>query len=161
MEHHTSHTMHHQHTESNLSTNTNSNFLLALSATLHCLLGCGICEVLGMIMGTAFNLEMTDTTIISIIMGIIAGLALGVVPLVKAKFTFNNALKTVIIGEGLSIAVMETFEVVTQWLIPGVMEAQLSEMIFWVGMLAALIAGFFAALPVNYFMIRRGIRHQH
>ena len=65
------------------------------------------------------------------------------------------------IGEGLSIAVMEAFEVLTKVMIPGVMEASLSVSIFWLGMLAALAVGFIAALPVNYFMIKRGVRHQH
>ena len=106
-------------------------------------------------------MNMFDTTILSVILGFIAGLSLGVLPLLKAKFTFRNALKTVLIAEGLSIAVMEAFEVMTQWMIPGVMEAHLTDWIFWVGMLAALVVGFIAALPVNYIMIKRGVRHQH
>jgi putative flippase GtrA len=136
-------------------------FILALSATLHCLIGCGIGEVLGMIIGTALNMKMIDTTILSVILGFAAGLSLGVTPLLRAKFTLRNAVKTVLLAEGLSIAVMEAFEVITQWMIPGVMEAHLTDWIFWVGMLAALIVGFVAALPVNYIMIKRGVRHQH
>jgi hypothetical protein len=136
-------------------------FVLALSATLHCLIGCGIGEVVGMIIGTALNMSMIDTIILSVMLGFVAGLALGVVPLLRANFTFRNALKTVIIAEGLSIAVMEAFEVLTQWMIPGVMEAHLTDWIFWAGMLAALVVGFIAALPVNYIMIKRGVRHQH
>lgn len=66
-----------------------------------------------------------------------------------------------ILAEGLSIAVMEAFEVWTQVMIPGVMEAGLADGIFWIGMVAGLAAGFVAALPVNYILIRRGVRHQH
>lgn len=140
---------------------TSSNFKLALSATLHCLVGCGIGEVVGMIISASMGLNNLHSIILSVILGFIAGLALGVYPLKKFGFSWNNALKTVIIGEGLSIAVMETFEVITEVTIPGVMNAHLTEGIFWIGMFAALIAGFIAALPVNYSMVKRGIRHIH
>lgn len=162
MEHHVTHNIHEHHKMVHTSKKeSNKNFILALSATLHCLIGCGIGEVLGMIIGTALNMSMFDTTILSVIMGFAAGLSLGVLPLLKANFTFKNAFKTVLIGEGLSIVVMEAFEVLTQWMIPGVMEAHLSDMIFCIGMIAALAVGFIAALPINYVMIKRGVRHQH
>lgn len=161
MQHQMDHSMHTHHNMTMSEKKDENIFILALSATLHCLIGCGIGEVVGMIIGTALNMNMIDTTILSVILGFIAGLSLGVVPLLRAKFTFRNAIKTVLIAEGLSIAVMEAFEVLTQWMIPGVMEAHLTDWIFWAGMLAALVVGFIAALPVNYIMIKRGVRHQH
>lgn len=72
-----------------------------------------------------------------------------------------KAVRTVLIGEGLSIAVMETFEVLTAMAIPGVMAAHLDEPIFWLGMIAGLAVGFLAAWPVNYVLIRRGGGHRH
>ena len=170
MEHNMDHSIHSHHrmvhkTESGITNHSNrktqSTFRLAVSATLHCLIGCGIGEVLGVIIGTAFGLDMITTMIIAVILGFIGGLLLGIVPLLRASFTFKNALNTVIVAEGLSIVVMETFEVLTQILIPGVMEAGLTEPIFWYGMFAALTVGFIAALPVNYVMIKKGVRHQH
>ena len=155
---------HHDHDHAKMNDEVKpgpSNFQLALSATLHCLLGCGIGEVVGMIISTAMKLNNLHSVILSIVLGFIAGLALGIMPLRRHGFTFNNALKTVLISEGLSIAVMEAFEVVTEVSIPGVMNAHLQEGIFWVGMFAALIAGFIAALPVNYMLVKRGVRHQH
>lgn len=134
---------------------------LALSATLHCLLGCGIGEVAGMIISTIFLFSNFTSIVISVILGFIGGLALGILPLIKRGFKTKQAFKTVIIGEGIGIAVMETFEVLTQVMIPGVMEAHLTDMIFWIGMTISLIVGFIAALPVNYIMIKRGIRHIH
>lgn len=136
-------------------------FRLSLSATLHCLLGCGIGEVAGMIMSTAIGLNNLHSILLAVTLGFIAGLALGVLPLKKAGFTFGKAIKTVIAGEGLSIAVMEAFEVMTEMAIPGVMSAHLTDSIFWIGMLAALGVGFIAAFPVNYIFIKRGVRHQH
>lgn len=155
---HTEHTGHIHHTTNEKKENI---LMLAISATIHCLIGCGIGEVVGMIIGTALHMNMIDTTILSVILGFLAGLTLGAIPLLKADFTFKNAIKTVLVAEGLSIAVMEAFEIFTQWSIPGVMEAHITDWIFWAGMVAALIVGFIAALPINYIMIKRGVRHHH
>lgn len=138
-----------------------SHFRLAVSATVHCLVGCGFGEVVGMIIAAAIGMSMVSSMALSIILGFVAGLAMGIVPLLRAGFRIANALRTVLLAEGLSIAVMEAFEVSTQVLIPGVMEAGLTEGIFWIGMAAGLAAGFVAALPVNYVMIGRGVRHMH
>ncbi len=136
-------------------------FRLSLSATFHCLLGCGIGEVTGMIISTALGLNNIHSILLSVILGFMAGLALGILPLKKFGFSMRQALNTVLLGEGLSIAVMETSEVLTELAIPGVMTAHLTDAIFWVGMIAALAAGFTAAFPVNYIFIKRGIRHKH
>ena len=168
MEHNTDHTLHthHQMTQQ-LASNNHSDwnkqrtFRLAISATFHCLIGCGIGEILGVIIGTAFGMDMISTMILAVILGFIGGLLLGILPLLRASFTFKKALKTVIVAEGLSIVVMELFEVLTQIVMPGVMEARLTEPIFWYGMIVALAIGFLAALPINYVMIKKCVRHQH
>ena len=150
---------HHGHSDSKLK---EGNILqLATSATLHCLVGCGIGEVAGLIIATHFGLPMTTSMILAITLGFIAGFALGIIPLIRKRFAFSRALKIVLVAEGLSIAVMEAFEALTQLIIPGVMTANLTDSIFWVGMFVSLTVGFLAALPINYFMIKKGIRHQH
>src|SRR5262245_24528835 len=118
---------------------------LALRATLHCLLGCGIGEVAGMIFSTFLGLGNLQSVLLSVILGFIGGLALGIVPFMKLGWGVKRALRTVIAGEGLSIAVMEAFEVLAEMSIPGVMSASLTDGIFWVGMVAALAIGFMAA----------------
>ena len=138
-----------------------SDFKLAVSATLHCLLGCGIGEVAGMIIATAIGLSNFHSILLAVVLGFIAGFSLGIIPLLRHGFTFKNAFKTILVTEGLSITVMEAFEVLAEVTIPGVMNAHLNDSIFWLGMAAALAAGFIAAFPVNYIMIKRGIRHQH
>jgi Domain of unknown function (DUF4396) len=144
-----------------LKTQKESNFKLAVSATLHCLLGCGIGEVAGVIIGTFLGLGMFATMTLAITLGFVFGFLLGIVPLLRKGFTVKNAFRIVFAAEFLSIAVMEAFEAGTQLIIPGVMEAGLTDVIFWIGMLAALTVGFIAAFPVNYYMIKRGVRHQH
>jgi hypothetical protein len=70
-------------------------------------------------------------------------------------------VKQVLVAEALSIAVMETAEVLVEVYTPGVMSAGLSSPLFWAGMLLALTAGFVAAFPVNCVLVGMGIRRHH
>lgn len=150
--------MEHQHTPEQSRSATSR---LALLATFHCLLGCGLGEIAGMMISSALMLNNLRSVVLSIILGFVAGLALGILPLIKRKIPFVQAIRVVIIGEGISIGVMELFELLTQLVIPGVMSAHLDDLLFWIGMIISLIVGFAAAFPVNMIMIRKGIRHHH
>ena len=134
---------------------------LATSATVHCLAGCGLGEVVGVVIGVALGLTSVATLVLAVILGFIFGFALGLIPLLRARFSLRWAVKQVLIAEGLSIAVMETAEVLVEVYTPGVMSAGLSSPLFWAGMLLALTAGFIAAFPVNYILVGMGIRHHH
>lgn len=162
---HLQHTAHKNHSveehQQFLQADKNTTFKLAVSATLHCLLGCGLGEVAGMIIGTYLGWGMFATMALAIILGFVFGFLLGIIPLLRKGFGIKSAFKIVFAAEFLSIVVMEAFEVGTQLVIPGVMEAGLTDRIFWFGMFAALVVGFIAAFPVNFYMIKRGVRHQH
>lgn len=134
---------------------------LATSATTHCLAGCGLGEVVGVVIGLALGLTVVVTIVLAVILGFVFGFALGLVPLLRAGFSMSWALKQVLVAEGLSIAVMETAEVLVEVYTPGVMSAGLLSPLFWGGMLLALTAGFLAAWPVNYWLAGKGIRHIH
>ena len=134
---------------------------LATSATAHCLAGCGLGEVVGVIIGIAMGLTVVATIVLAVVLGFVFGLALGLIPLLRAGFSRSWAFKQVLVAEGLSIAVMETAEVLVEVYTPGVMTSGLASPIFWIGMLAALTAGFIAAWPVNYWLVGKGIRHIH
>ena len=138
-----------------------SHLSLAHSATWHCLLGCGIGEVVGVIIGTALLLSNTRTLVLAVVLGFVFGFILGMRPLLRAGFGFSRALRQVFVVESLSIAVMETAEVLVQVYTPGVMDAGLGSGIFWLGMGFALVAGYAAAFPVNYILVGKGIRHIH
>lgn len=114
-----------------------------------------------MLIGMAAAMSNVATIVLTIALGFIFGFGLGMMPLVRAGFTFVRALRQVLVAEALSIAVMEGVEVLVAVYIPGVMEAHVTEAIFWIGMLLGLTAGFVAAYPVNYIFVSRGIRHQH
>ena len=114
-----------------------------------------------MILGAAFHLSNTATIIFALILGFIGGFALGMIPLLRADFTFRRAFRQVLIAEGLSIVVMETVDVLVQVSTPGVMDAHLTHPVFWLGMALSLAAGFIAAYPINYIFVKKGIRHLH
>lgn len=137
------------------------NWKVALSATLHCLAGCGLGEVFGVIIGVALGLVAWLSLVIGIILGFIFGFSLGIVPLIKRGFDFRRAFKIIFLAEFISIAVMETTEVLIEIYVSGVGSTGLEQPIFWIGMLLALVGGFIITYPVNYFMVRRGVRHIH
>ena len=158
--------MHQQHSESHAESDTSHSMedgrvRLATSATIHCLAGCGLGEVAGVIVGVALGLTQFATLALAVSLGFVFGFALGLIPLYRAGYTTRRAFKQVLVAEGLSIAVMETFEVLVEVYTPGVMDSGLSSPIFWLGMGLALSAGFIAAWPVNYWLVGKGIRHVH
>ena len=132
---------------------------MAISATLHCLTGCAIGEVLGLIIGAAFNLSNLVTTILAVTLAFIFGFALSTLPLVKAGIAFTTALSVVIAADTLSITVMEIVDNLVMYLIPGAMHASLVDPLFWISMPIALTAAFFAALPVNKYLLRKNKGH--
>ena len=93
---------------------TRDKLQLATSATAHCLLGCGIGEVVGVVIGTALAWSTVQTIVLAVILGFVFGFALGLVPLMRARFQLKDAVRQVLLAEGLSIAVMETAEVLVE-----------------------------------------------
>lgn len=150
-----------EHMHHSESGNTKEKLKLATSTTLHCLSGCGIGEVIGLAIGIALLLSNVATIVLAVTLGFVFGFALGLIPLLRAHFRFKDAVRQVLVAEGLSIAVMETAEVLVEVYTPGVMNAGLASWLFWGGMLLAMTAGFIAAFPVNYILVGRGIRHVH
>lgn len=132
---------------------------MAASATLHCLTGCAIGEITGLIIGTAAGLSNTLTIVISISLAFLFGYLLSTLPLVKSGLAFMTALTIVFAADTLSIATMEVVDNAVMAAIPGAMDAGLVNVVFWVGMMIALSAAFFAAYPVNRYLLQRGKGH--
>jgi len=139
----------------------NDNKKLAFRATLHCVVGCGTGDAVGLIIGTLFNWSMMPTMLLGIVLGFIGGYGLTMIPLLKKGFSIKNASKITVIGETNSIVVMETAENLTAFLIPGVLTAAFFTYLFWVGLIISVVAGFVAAYPVNYFMVSRSSNKHH
>jgi hypothetical protein len=132
---------------------------MAVSATLHCLTGCAIGEVLGLIIGSALGLSTGITIALAIFLAFVFGFSLSTLPLLQAGVKFTVALPIVAAADTLSIATMEIVDNLVMLIIPGAMQADLVDPIFWVSMPVALTAAFFAALPVNKYLLSRNKGH--
>lgn len=132
---------------------------MAVSATLHCLTGCAIGEVLGLVVGTAFNLSNGITTLIAVVLAFVFGFGLSTLPLIKTGMGFGAALSIVVAADTLSIATMEAVDNLVMYLIPGAMHATLVDPLFWISMPIALTAAFFAALPLNKYLLSKNKGH--
>lgn len=138
-----------------------SDVRLAFSATVHCLTGCGIGEVWGVILGLLLELSALFSIILGIILGFLFGFLLGIIPLVRAGKTLQESFRIIFISEFISISVMEATEVAIQIYTPWVMDAGLMSLLFWWWMLLALVWSFIVTYPINYILIKKGIRHSH
>lgn len=132
---------------------------MALSTTLHCLTGCAIGEILGMMIGTALGLGSLTTIALAVGLAFVFGYSLSTLPLLKSGLALPDALKLVLAADTLSIATMELVDNLVMATIPGAMNAGLVNPTFWVSMTIALTAAFFAAYPVNKWLMARGKGH--
>jgi len=131
----------------------------AASATLHCLTGCAIGEVLGFILGSAYGLSGRTTILLAVALAFVFGYALSMLPLLRAGLTVRSAIALVLAADTLSIVVMEAVDNSAMAIVPGAMSAGLPDPLFWVSMTLALSAAFLAAWPVNRYLLRRGKGH--
>ncbi len=132
---------------------------VALSATIHCLTGCGIGEVLGMVIGTAIGLGTWETILLAVLLAFIFGYSLTMLPLLRAGIDFRTALKLAFAADTASIAIMEVVDNAIMLVIPGAMDTGLFEFRFWSSLVLALLLAGVAAYPVVRWLIARGRGH--
>lgn len=132
---------------------------MAASATLHCLTGCAIGEVTGLIIGTALGWGVLQTIALAVALAFLFGFTLSTLPLKKAGLGFFAALSIVFAADTLSIATMEIVDNAVMAMIPGAMEAGLVSPLFWVSMPFALAVAYAAAYPVNRYLLTKGRGH--
>ncbi|HET6659439.1 MAG TPA: DUF4396 domain-containing protein [Rubrobacter sp.] len=131
----------------------------AFSATLHCLTGCAIGEVLGIVIGTALGWSNVATIGLAIVLAFFFGYGLTMLPLVRSGMAFGAVLPLAFASDTLSITVMEIVDNLIIVVIPGAMDAGLGSLLFWGSLAFALAVAFVAAFPVNRYLISRGKGH--
>jgi hypothetical protein len=138
---------------------------LAFSATVHCLTGCAIGEVLGMIIGTALDWSDSATIVLSIALAFFFGYSLTSWPLLRAGLALGAVVPLALASDTLSIAIMELVDNTIVVLIPGALDASLSDVLFWASLAVALLIAGMAAYPANRWLLARGkghaVVHQH
>lgn len=131
----------------------------AASATLHCLTGCAIGEVLGMVIGTWLGLPIWGTVVLAVALAFFFGYLLTIRGVLRAGVGLAAALKLAFAADTLSIAVMEVVDNAIMVLVPGAMHAGAGSLLFWAALAFSLAVAFVVTLPVNKWMIGRGKGH--
>jgi hypothetical protein len=131
----------------------------AFSATVHCLTGCAIGEVLGMVIATAAGWSDVPSIAIAVALAFLFGYALTLRPVLKADVPLRRALPLAFASDTASITVMEIVDNAFILIVPGAMEAGLTDALFWWSLGVGLAIAFFFALPVNRWLIARGRGH--
>ncbi|GAA2750547.1 DUF4396 domain-containing protein [Amnibacterium kyonggiense] len=131
----------------------------AAQATLHCLTGCAIGEVLGMVVGTAFDWPNAAVVVLSIVLAFVFGYALTMRGVLRAGVSLQSAFRIALAADTVSIAVMEVVDNTVVASIPGAMDAGLSTLLFWGSLALSLALAFVVATPVNRWLIARGRGH--
>jgi Domain of unknown function (DUF4396) len=137
----------------------NANRNMALGATLHCLTGCAVGEIIGVTIGTHAGFTPAHTIGLAAILSFVSGYAFSTWPLLQAKLSFFKALRLVLAADTVSILCMTIADNLLILLIPGAMDKDLRRPVYWVSRVLSLSAAFLAAYPVNVFLLRRGKGH--
>ena len=139
--------------------NSSSLNRLAFSATAHCLTGCAIGEILGLVIGTALGWSNWPTIALAVGLAFLFGYSFTMVPLLRGGIVLGTAVGLALAADTLSIAVMEIVDNAIILAVPGAMEAGLASLLFWGSLAFALAVAFLAAFPVNRYLIARGRGH--
>nr|WP_205707549.1 DUF4396 domain-containing protein [Kineococcus vitellinus] len=131
----------------------------AVSATLHCLTGCAIGEVLGMALATWWGWADVPSVALAVALAFVFGYALTIRPLLRSGLPFRRALRTALAADTVSLVSMEVVDNAVMLGVPGAMDAGLGGALFWGAMAVALAVAFVVTVPVNRLLIGRGRGH--
>jgi hypothetical protein len=132
---------------------------LALDATVHCLTGCAIGEVLGLVVATQLGWHDLPSIVLAIVLAFVFGYSLTLRPLLASGVAFGRAARLALAADTLSIAVMEIVDSAIVLVIPGAMAAGIIDPLFWGSLVLSLVVAGVAAFPVNRWLIQRGQGH--
>ena len=131
----------------------------AVSATTHCLTGCAIGEILGLVIATAAGWSTVPSIAIAILLAFVFGYALTLGPVLRAGVPLRRALPLAFASDTASITVMEIVDNAFILIVPGAMEAGLADAKFWWSLGVGLAIAFVFAVPLNRWLIARGRGH--
>lgn len=132
---------------------------LAVAATNHCLTGCAIGEVLGLVISIAAGWGNAAAIALSIALAFAFGYSLTMMPLLRSGLAFAQATRLAVAADTASIAVMEIVDNALMLVIPGAMTAGLGDPVFWGALALSLAIAWVVAFPVNRWLIARDRGH--
>jgi hypothetical protein len=142
----------HAHGEQNLNRT-------AFSATNHCLTGCVIGEVVGMIIATELGWGDLASVALAVTLAFFFGYLLTLWPVLRAGLSFRQATGVALAADTVSIAIMEAVDNGFIILVPGAMEAGLGDARFWWPLLLGFAIAYGPAFLANRWLIARGKGH--
>lgn len=132
---------------------------MAFGATTHCLTGCAIGEVLGLVVATAWGWHDIPSILLAIVLAFVFGYGLTMRPLLRGGLTMRAALGLAFAADTVSITVMEVMDNAIVIAIPRAMAAGLTDGLFWGSLALSLVVAFVVAVPVNRWLISRCLGH--
>jgi hypothetical protein len=138
---------------------------LSLSATVHCLTGCAIGEVLGMVLATWWGWGNVASIALAVVLAFFFGYGLTSLPLLRSGMPFRRVAPVAFAADTASITTMEIVDNLIVVIVPGALAAGLGDALFWGSLAVALLIAGAVAFPVNRWLIARGrghaVMHQH
>jgi hypothetical protein len=131
----------------------------AFSATTHCLTGCAIGEVLGMVLAAAFGWGNVLSIVVAVALAFFFGYSLTLGPVLRADVPLRRAIPLALASDTASISVMELVDNAFILLVPGAIDAELGDALFWWSLGVSLLIAFVFAFPLNRWLIARGRGH--
>jgi hypothetical protein len=132
---------------------------LAVSATIHCLTGCAVGEVLGLVLATWWGWGNGPSIVLAVVLAFLFGYSLTIAPVLCSGLPLRAALKVALAADTLSILTMEIMDNAVVLAVPGAMDAALTDLLFWGSLVASLAVAFVVTVPVNRALIARGKGH--
>lgn len=130
----------------------------AIRHTVHCLIGCGIGEIGGMLIASFFGWHRVGRLPLAIVLAFVCGYSFtyrGVRREVKAS---KEAIKITMATDTVSIATMELVDNTIEFIIPNALLVTATQPRFWWGLALSLAIAFVITVPVNRYMMGK---HPH
>jgi len=132
---------------------------LAFQATRHCLTGCAIGEILGLVIATQLGWHDAASIGIAVVLAFAFGYALTLRPLLASGMSLQRAGRLALAADTLSIVVMEIVDNAVVLTVPGAMDAGIGSALFWASLAGSLVIAFVVTVPVNRALLSRGKGH--
>ena len=147
------------HTQAGHGVRSQSLNALALSATVHCLSGCAIGEVLGMVLATWWGWGDVASILLAVVLAFFFGYLLTSLPLLRSGMSVRQVAPLAFASDTASIGVMEIVDNLFIVIVPGAIAAGLADALFWWSLAVGLLIAGAVAYPLNRWLISRGKGH--
>ena len=131
----------------------------AITATLHCLTGCAIGEILGLALATWWGWSNGASIALAVGLAFVFGYSFTIVPVLRTGVGVRRAFAIALAADTVSIVTMEIVDNGVVVAVPGAMDAALTDALFWGSLLFSLVVAFVVTVPVNRWLIGRGLGH--